>query len=111
MRLMKSRAATRFAPTPWTPAKSVWAGTVNSLRRFRWGPRSAKAAVQRKLELALSTEFSAVKSGSAVFLYEIDLAALTAESRQALEQAMRGDLSSLHAASLPGISCVHSVWE
>ena len=72
---------------------------------------AVKAAVQRKLELALSTELSATQSGSAAFLYEIDLAALTAESRQALEQALRGDLSSLHASSLPGISCVHSVWE
>jgi hypothetical protein len=73
--------------------------------------RAVKAAVQRKLELALSAELSSSQSQDAVFLYEIDLAGLTPESRAALEQALRGDLSALHAGALPGISCVKSVWE
>jgi hypothetical protein len=72
---------------------------------------AVKAAVQRKLELALSAQLSATQSEDASFSYEIDLAALTPDSRKALEQALRGDLSSLHASSLPGISCMSSAWE
>ena len=45
---------------------------------------AVKAAVDRKLELALSTEISATQSSDAVFLYDIDIAALTADSRQAV---------------------------
>jgi hypothetical protein len=72
---------------------------------------AVKAAVDRKLELALSTEISATRSTDAVFLYDIDIAALTPDSRQALDQALRGDLSGLHGGALPGVTSVQSVWE
>jgi hypothetical protein len=72
---------------------------------------AVKAAVNRKLELALSTEISATESSDAVFLYDIDIAALTTDSGQALDQALRGDLSLLHGVALPGVTSVHSVWE
>jgi hypothetical protein len=72
---------------------------------------AAKAAVDRKLELALSTQIGATQSSDAVFLYDIDAAALTPDSRQALDQALRGDLSGLHSGALPGITSVQSVWE
>jgi hypothetical protein len=67
--------------------------------------------VARKLELAFSAEIGATQSGAATFLYEIDLGALTPASRDALEHALRGDLSGLHSGILPGISCVQSVWQ
>ncbi len=77
--------------------------------------RSLQAAVQsavaRKLELALSTQIGAMRSSDATFLYEVDLAAITQDSRQALEQALRGDLTGLHHGNLPGITCLASVWE
>ncbi len=74
--------------------------------------RSAvKAAVQRKLELALTAQLSSKQTGDAIFLYEIDLGALTDGSRQALEEALRGDLSALHASTLPGIGEVSSIWK
>jgi hypothetical protein len=72
---------------------------------------AVNAAVCRKLELALSTELFAAQDTDAAFLYDIDLAALTADSRQALDQALKGDLTGLHAAVLPGVTEVHSVWE
>jgi hypothetical protein len=72
---------------------------------------AVQAAVDRKLELALSTQISAAQSSDAVFLYDIDIAALTADSRRALNQALRGDLSGLHGGALPGITSVQSVWE
>ncbi len=72
---------------------------------------AVKAAVDRKLELALSTEISATQSSDALFLYDIDAAALTPDSRQALDQALRGDLSGLHGGALPGVTPVQSVWE
>ena len=69
------------------------------------------AAVNRKLQLAVSAAIGETDSRAAIFLYEIDLAALSDASRQAIDQALHGDLSGLHAASLPGIAPVQSVWE
>jgi len=72
---------------------------------------AVKAAVSRKLEIAVAGKMSAIDSHAATFLYEIVPAALTDQSRQAVDQALRGDLSGLHAPGLPGVSCVHSVWD
>ncbi|HKS96249.1 MAG TPA: hypothetical protein VJV74_08950, partial [Terriglobia bacterium] len=72
-----------------------------------------KAGVQRKLELAISTELTlASQERGAAFLYEIDLNALSAMGQQALQAALTGDLSLLtgNEASLPpGIQLVHSI--
>ena len=69
------------------------------------------AAVNRKLELAVSAAIGASDSASALFAYDIELGALAAESHAAIDQALRGDLSGLHGEDLPGISRVQSVWE
>lgn len=71
---------------------------------------AVKAATSRKLEIAIAGEFSATASHAATFLYDIVPAALTEESRKALNQALRGDLTGLHAPVLPGVSCVRSIW-
>ena len=72
---------------------------------------AVNAAVNRKLELSLSAEIGAGDSGSAMFIYDIEISALTPDSRQALDAALRGDLAQLHAGALPGITTVQSVWE
>jgi hypothetical protein len=72
---------------------------------------AVKAAVNRKLELALSAEIGAEESGKAMFVYDIDMSALTPDSRQALDLALRGNLSGLHAGLLPGVTPVQSAWE
>ncbi len=72
---------------------------------------AVKAAVCRKLELALCTEISAIDSRSAAFQYDVELAALTDTSRLALNQALAGDLSALDGSALAGITPVRSVWE
>jgi hypothetical protein len=72
---------------------------------------AVKAAACRKLEIAVATEISASDSDSATFLYEIVPSALTEESRQAVDQALRGDLTGLHTPELPGVSCVRSIWD
>jgi hypothetical protein len=71
---------------------------------------AVKAAVDRKLELALSAAISVTESTDAAFLYDIEVAALTPGSRQALNQALTGDLSGLHGGALAGITEVQSVW-
>ena len=71
---------------------------------------AVQAAISRKLELALSVQLSALESGGAAFLYEIDLMGLTQASRDALDRALQGDFSALHYSGLPGISCVRSIW-
>jgi hypothetical protein len=72
-----------------------------------------KAAVERKLELAITTELSAAsQERAAAFLYEIDLNALDTTGRQALHDALMGDLSPLAGRedSLPpGIRLLRSV--
>lgn len=70
-----------------------------------------KAAVSRKLEIALSAEISADHSSSTAFLFEIDPGKLNDQSRAALDQALGGDLTALNRAALPGITAVHSIWE
>jgi hypothetical protein len=72
---------------------------------------AVKAAVGRKLEIAIGAELSASDSKAAAFLYEVTPATLTDDSRQALDRALRGDLTGLHAVALPGITCVRSVWD
>jgi len=72
---------------------------------------AVKAAVGRKLEVAIGAEISASDSKRATFLYEVTPAALTDDSRAALDGALRGDLTGLHGATLPGIACVRSVWD
>ncbi len=71
---------------------------------------AVQAAVSRRLELALAVEMSALESGGAAFLYEIDLPRLTPLSRGALDRALQGDLSALHRNTLPGVTCVRSIW-
>lgn len=71
---------------------------------------AVKAAACRKLEIAVSSAFTATDSQTATFLYEIVPAALTDQSRTAIDQALGGDLAGLHSPGLPGVSCVRSIW-
>jgi hypothetical protein len=72
---------------------------------------AVKAAVGRKLEIAVAGQLSASDSRTAAFLFEIDPSAWTAESQSAVDQALRGNLSALHAPGLPGVSIVRSIWD
>jgi hypothetical protein len=68
-------------------------------------------AANRKLEIAVEGVLTAGKSDSTLFVYEIDTTALSAESRDAVNRALRGDLSGLHGGPLAGVSRVRSIWE
>jgi hypothetical protein len=72
---------------------------------------AVKAAANRKLEIAVGAAFSTSEAHAATFLYEIVPAALTADSRQAVDRALAGDLTALHAPGIVGVSCVRSVWD
>lgn len=72
---------------------------------------AVKAAASRKLEIAIAGELSATDSNAATFLYDIVPPALTGESQEAIDEALRGDLTKLHAPGLPGVTPVRSVWE
>jgi hypothetical protein len=72
---------------------------------------AVKAAVARKLEIAIAGKISGSRSHDASFLYEIEPAALTDQSREAVDQALRGNLVPLHAPGLPGVTSVRSVWD
>ena len=72
---------------------------------------AVKQATSRKLEIAVAGEISANGSQGATFLYEIVPAALTEGSRQAVDNALGGDLTGLHTPGLSGVSCLRSVWD
>jgi hypothetical protein len=72
---------------------------------------AVKQATSRKLEIAVAGEITANDSHGTTFLYEIVPAALTAESREAVDNALRGDLTGLHAPGLAGVSCLRSIWD
>jgi hypothetical protein len=73
---------------------------------------AVKAAIARKLELAASFELSASSSNEAAFDYEIDLAKLGPEGRQALHKALDGDLTALagDAAMPAGVTLRRSIF-
>lgn len=63
-----------------------------------------KASIDRSLSLSLMAGFSASSKNEAVFEYEFDLSLLDAAAKEALHQALDGDLSALSlpdAATLP----------
>jgi hypothetical protein len=70
-----------------------------------------QTAASRKLELAVSAEFSSLASDEAAFLYDVDLGALGGEGREAVNAALAGDLSGLaDPARLPaGITELRSI--
>jgi hypothetical protein len=71
---------------------------------------AVRAAVCRKLEIAVGAEWFAIGSKSAAFLYDVVPTSLTGDSRAAIDRALGGDLTALHTP-LPGITCVSSIWE
>lgn len=71
---------------------------------------AVQAAVQRKLEVALSAEIGRSQSGQATFLVDIDLDATTPDSRDLLAKVLTGDLTKLHGEDLPGVELVRSIF-
>ena len=72
-----------------------------------------KAGIERKLQLALSTELGAASEKEAAFLYEIDLTQIDAGGRRAVTAALHGDLTGLigtETSRLPGVRPVRSIW-
>jgi hypothetical protein len=64
-----------------------------------------QTAASRKLELAVSAEFSSLASDEAAFLYDVDLGALGGEGREAVNAALAGDLSGLPDCRQASRSC------
>ncbi len=56
-----------------------------------------KSAIDRTLSLGVGMELHAIDENDAMFLYEVDLDALTPDSKAVLESALQGDLSELVA--------------
>jgi hypothetical protein len=73
---------------------------------------TVKAAIDRKLELAVTAAFSSLGTDEAAFLYEVDLEALDDKGQQTLQAALRGDLSGLaDLSALPaGITGLRSIY-
>jgi hypothetical protein len=66
-------------------------GTINAIQK------ALKSAIDRTLSLGIGMELHAIDENDAMFLYEVDLDALTPDSKSVLESALQGDLSGLVA--------------
>lgn len=73
--------------------------------------KAVKASINRSLSLALSAEFSSLKSNEAAFLYEIDLRSLNPVSAEAVQKALGGDFSEMTASEgkLAGVTMIRSL--
>lgn len=96
---------------PEVDKKQLEAGGLNE-GQIKAIEDAVKAAIARKLELAASFELSASKSDEAAFDYDIDLAKLGADGRDAIHKALDGDLTALAGgAALPtGITLRRSIF-
>ncbi|MGI8961460.1 MAG: hypothetical protein ACR2IV_17205 [Bryobacteraceae bacterium] len=71
---------------------------------------AVKTAIERSLELSLKSELDFLDTVSTAFSYEIDLDALDANGRQAVHDALDGDLSRIEQSALAGVKPLKSVF-
>ena len=71
-----------------------------------------EAGISRKLEIALALELTSESTATAAFLFAVELSKLDASGREALHQALGGDLTKLPVQqNLPaGISLVRTIF-
>jgi hypothetical protein len=69
-----------------------------------------KAGIERSLELSLKSELDFLDTTSTAFSYEIDLDALDANGRQAVHDALDGDLGRIEQSTLAGVKPLKSVF-
>jgi len=69
-----------------------------------------KAGIERSLQLSIAGELDLLDSASAAFSYEIDLAALDAQGKQAIHDALDGNLSLLEQVPMNGVKPLKSVF-
>jgi hypothetical protein len=69
-----------------------------------------QSAIERSLELSLKGELDFLDTRSTAFSYEIDLNTLDANGRQAVHDALDGDLSKLENSILPGVKRLKSIF-
>ena len=71
---------------------------------------AVKAGIDRSLSLCLSNQINLAAGSAAAFSYEIDLDGLDDDGRQAVHNALDGDLSGLEGADHAGVARLTSVF-
>ena len=69
-----------------------------------------KTGIERNLELSIKGELDFLDTVSTAFSYEIDLDALDANGRQAVHDALAGDLSGMERSSQAGVKPLKSIF-
>jgi hypothetical protein len=90
------------------PSGDFLRDTGLSQEQIRQIEGAVRAGVERRLELAAAFEWGALRSDQTAFLFEVDLSALDENGRQALAEALRGELAAL-LAEPAGIRMIESV--
>jgi hypothetical protein len=68
-----------------------------------------EAGVSKKLELALALELNSQRTSEAAFLFDLEISKLDQAGKEAVHDALRGDLSAISAKPQTGISLVRSI--
>jgi hypothetical protein len=69
-----------------------------------------QTAIERSLELSLKGELDFLDTVSTAFSYEVDLDGLDANGRQAVHDALDGDLSRLESSTVAGVKPLKSIF-
>jgi hypothetical protein len=92
------------------PDKDVFHGAGLSDEQILSIGSAIKTAIERSLELSLKGELDFLNIVSTAFSYEVDLGELDANGRQAVHDALGGDLSGLEQSTLAGVKSLKSIF-
>ncbi|MFL6354668.1 MAG: hypothetical protein ACJ74Z_22840 [Bryobacteraceae bacterium] len=104
------RGVLRAVSADPVPDKEVFSKAGLTDERISTIGAAVKTAIERSLELSLKSEFDFLDTTSTAFSYEIDLDALDANGRQAVHDALDGDLSRIEQSTLAGVKPLKSVF-
>jgi hypothetical protein len=92
------------------PDKDVFQGAGLTADQISTISAAIKAGVEKNLELSLAAELDSLNSESAAFSYDIDLSALDAQGKQAVQSGLHGDISLLEEGKISGVTPVKSIF-
>jgi hypothetical protein len=98
-----------ISPDP-VPPKDAFTKAGLSEQQLSTISTAVKTGIERGLQLALIAELNSLAAASAAFSYEVDPSALDPRGRQAIHEALDGNLSGLESGNLDGVKPVTSVF-
>jgi hypothetical protein len=104
------RGVLRAVSADPVPDKDVFSNAGLTEEQISTIGAAIKTAIERSLELSLKSELDFLDTTSTAFSYEVDLDTLDANGRQAVHDALDGDLGRIERSNLSGIRPLKSVF-